>query len=160
MWLARHHYAGDPSDDPETEINRPLTEEGKAAAKAMAKAIGAKPETPKSIFCSPYKRTQMTAFIYGRELVANVAVIGDLAPIRPLTDGLFSLIGSKERIRRVMLVGHRDNIEPLFRDLDGPKFEDIAMGEVRRIQIDRKTGAWTLDWALKPSDLGFEDHYT
>lgn len=160
LFVARHHYAGDPNDDPKKEIERALWPEGKAAALAVATALLKKGDIPSCIFSSPYQRAIGTAFIYGKKLVANVAIIGDLAPIRPLANGLFSLIKAREKIGRVMIVGHRDNIEPLFRDLDGPKFPDIAMGEIRRLDIDRKTGAWSLRWAIKASDVGFKDYYS
>ena len=159
LFVGRHGFAGDPSPDPKKEAERPLKQEGRDAVAAVAAAMLKLGDLPKCIFCSNYQRAQETAYIYGKAFGVNVAVIGDLAPIRPLTDGLFSLMGSKEKIGRVMLVGHRDNTEPLFNDLDGPKFGKIMMGEVKRLTIDRKTGAFDLKWCIKPSDVGFPDHW-
>ena len=162
LWIGRHCYAGDQSQDPETERSRPLTPEGVRMAKAIANAMLDAGEIPNTIFCSPLIRAQMTADIYGRILgVSNVLNLGDLGPWRPLTPSLTNLVSVKgaERMRRLMLVGHVDNTTPAMQDLaTKEKWKPLVMGEMRRVEIDRDSLEWSLQWGIKPSDLGLKDY--
>jgi phosphohistidine phosphatase SixA len=160
--MARHGYAGPASSDPKIEMSRPLLPEGIATITAMADAMWTAGEIPNSIFCSPYQRTIDTAIIYGKKFGVNVAALGDLAPIRPLTPGLVDLVGSKgrEKLKRVMLVCHVDNTTPTMRDLDDGDWAKLVMGEVRRVSMSRKDLSWKLKWGLKPSDIGLRDRAT
>lgn len=158
LWIGRHAYAGNPSKDPQTERERPLTTEGKATAKAIAMAMRTAGESPKVIFCSPFTRTVMTADIYGAILGIQVNIIGELSPMRPMEDGILGLI-NKDRIKRIMLVCHVDNTGPAMRNFDdSDKWPDLVMAEVRRVDMDRKDGSWSLKWRLRPSDLGLKDY--
>lgn len=162
LHIGRHCYAGDPLTDPKAERERPLTPEGVKMAKAIAAAMLDAGEIPNVIFCSPFIRAQQTADIYGRVLgVTNVLNLGDLAPWRPLTPTLASLIGVRgaERMRRVMCVGHVDNTTPTMQDLaTDEKWKPLVMGEVRRVEIDRDSLEWSLQWRICPSDLGLQDY--
>ena len=158
LYVGRHAYAGDPSPDPKTERERPLTAEGKATALAVARSMGDLGEVPKVIFCSPFARAIMTADIYGKELGIQVNVIGDLAPMRPIEDAILGLAAKGEQ-KRVMIVGHVDNTTPSMNNLGGDsKWKDLVMAEVRRVRFDRDSGAWTLRWTVKPSDVGRKDY--
>lgn len=168
LWVARHCYAGDPSSDPKVERERPLTPEGRATARAIASAMIKAGEIPYAIFCSPYARTVQTADIIAKTINAaganlkdsalQVNSIGDLAPLRPLEDGILSLLANGE-VKRLLLVGHKDNTTPAMNNFGGDtKWKDLTMGEVRRVSINRKSGKWELRWTIRPSDLGLTDH--
>lgn len=157
LYIGRHCYAGDPSDDPKTERERPLLQEGKVTALAIANAMCDIGEVPNVIFCSPFQRAIMTADIYGRVFGIQVNVIGDMAPVRPLEDAIATLIGS-DKLKRVMLVGHVDNTTPAMQTFESnDKWKDLVMGEVRRVNISRKDCSWSLKWGIKPSDIGRKD---
>jgi phosphohistidine phosphatase SixA len=160
LWVMRHAYAGDFSEDPKKERERPLKPEGVEMAKAVAGAMSEAGEEPKVIFASPFVRTTSTADIVGKALGIQVNIIDDLAPNRPLEDRVLELMGH-DAMKRIMIVGHVDNTTPAldgFGSDDGSKWKDLVMAEVRRLKIDRKTGAWRVKWGVKPSDLGLEDH--
>lgn len=164
LYVGRHAFAGSPSLDPQKERERPLQPEGVAMARAIAKAMVAAQEIPNVIFCSPYTRTTQTADIYGKTFGlasgngVRVNVVGDLSPDRPLEPQLLNLM-SKGELTRVMVVCHMDNTTPGMNNLGGDqKWRDLVMGEVRRVKIDRKSGAWKLKWGVKPSDLGLKDY--
>lgn len=154
----RHGYAGDPSSDPKQERERSLTAEGRVMAKAIAQAMGDQDEVPKAIFSSPFARAIQTADIVGKLLGVQVNVIGDMAPIRPLEDTIYGLIKADD-LKRIMLVGHKDNTTPAMNNLGGDvEWKDLVMAEVRRVEIDRDTCAWKWKFALKPSKLGLKDY--
>lgn len=164
LYVARHAWAGPSSQDPKTERNRPLLPEGVATANAIAKAMIAVGEIPKVIFCSPYARTNQTADILGKAFNLatgngmRVNVVGDLSPDRPLEPQLLNLMSNGE-VKRAMVVCHVDNTTPGLNNLGGDqKWNDLVMCEVRRVQIDRKSGAWKLKWGIKPSDIGCKDY--
>jgi phosphohistidine phosphatase SixA len=128
-------------------------------AKAIAQAMGVAGEIPNAIFSSPFMRAIQTADIVGKILKAQVNVIGDLSPIRPIDETILGLMSHGE-IKRVMIVGHKDNVGPAmnnFGSVDGDDWKDEVMAEVRRVRIDRDTGKWSLKWQLRPSDLGLRD---
>lgn len=165
LWLMRHGWAGDFSLDPKKERQRPLTAEGRATVRAIAQTMNDLGEIPKAIFCSPFQRTIETADLIGKELGVQVNSVGDLAPVRPMAPAIADLIGSDRmdvgnvRLKRVMLVVHKDNSTPAMNALGGDsKWKDLVMGEVRRVSIDRDSLEWELKWMLKPSDIGREDH--
>ena len=93
----------------------------------------------------------------GKALGVQVNVIGDLSPVRPLENTIADLIGS-DKLKRVMLLGHVDNTTPAMNSFDGPGWDKLVMGEVRRVRINRDDCSWSLKWALKPSDIGRKDY--
>lgn len=128
-------------------------------AKAIAGAMVEADEIPNAIFFSPYQRATDTAMIYGKILGCPCSVKSDLGPIAPLTDALSSWVKTKgrEKLKRLMIVGHVDNITPTMNDIDDASWDKEVMGEVRRISISRKDFEWSIKWAIKPSDLGLRD---
>lgn len=158
LYVARHGYAGPAiENNPKAERERPLLAEGKATTLAMAKAMDAMGEAPKFIFSSPFERAVNSADIYGKYFGIQVEVIDDFSPMRPLQPGLENIVGF-ERMKRVLIVGHVDNTTPCFEKLDDrDKWKDLVMGELRRVEINRKTLEWRLKWSIKPSDLGLKD---
>lgn len=157
LWVMRHSVAGQVSTDPEVERDRPLTDEGVEIAEAIAKGMKDADEIPLVIFASCFVRTQETADIVGKLLKVPVDLIDELAPHLPITKWVMGLI-ENEDMKRVMIVGHHDNLEPCFEELgDGEVFDELVKGEVRRLDIDRDTGEWTEEWRLRPTDVGLED---
>ena len=159
LWIGRHCYAGNASDDPTIETSRPLVAEGIATAKAIANAMVSAGEIPNAIFCSGYQRATDTAFIYGKIFACPVVVKTALGPVAPLTDELSSWVQTKgrEKLKRLMIVGHKDNTTPTMRDLDDGDWNDLVMGEVRRVEISRADLSWKLKWMIQPSMLGLKD---
>jgi len=159
LWVARHCYAGDQVDDPTKERNRPLLPAGVATAKAIAGAMGDAGEIPSVIFCSPYTRAVQTADIIGKVLVVKVSIVDDLSPNRPLEDRILEMVGHGE-VKRMMILGHVDNTTPAFNNFatGKQKWDDLVMGEVRRLNFSRDDGCWVINWAVKPSDLGLKDY--
>ena len=157
LWIGRHAYAGPAVNDPKAERDRPLLPEGIATATAIAKALAAAGEVPNVIFSSPFQRAIQTADIYGKTLGVQVNVIGEFAPMRPLEDGIIGLMAKREQ-KQIMCIGHVDNTTPSMNNLGGDvDWNDLVMAEVRRVRIDRKTGAWSLKWGVRPSDVGCRD---
>jgi phosphohistidine phosphatase SixA len=154
----RHGPAGPPSDDPEKERSRPLTKDGEELVAAVAEAMLKAGEEPRVIFASNYERTARTADIVGSVLGAGVDLIDECSPHMPLAS-FFRFLLDDDDTKRVMIVGHSDNIVPALNELDDNGFDDIAKGEVRRLKIDRKSGEWKEIWRLVPSVLGFKDDY-
>jgi len=158
LWLARHAYAGDSVDgDPQGERERPLKKQGLAMARAIAQQMVANGEIPDVIIASTLVRAQMTADILGAATGATVDLSGDLSPHLPITDWLLTTIADNS-IKRLMVLCHRDNIDPMMQSLaGGDDWPGIVMGEVRRVEMVRQTGQWSLKWQCKPSDLGLKD---
>lgn len=158
LYVMRHGYAGDPSDDPKKERDRPLLAEGRTMALTMAEALGDLGEVPKVIFSSPFARAIQTADIVGKTLGVQVNVIGDLAPVRPL-EGTISDLISSDSLKRVMIVGHKDNTTPAMNTLGGDvKWDDLVMAEVRRVEINRDTCEWKWKFRIRPSKFGLKDY--
>ncbi len=159
LYIGRHAYAGASSADPKKERDRPLTPEGRAMAKAIANAMAAAGEIPRVIFSSPFQRAIETSDIYGKTWGVQVNVVGEMAPVRPLTNSIADLLQAPEKLKRVLLVGHVDNTTPAMRELeDGDKWKPLVMGEVRRVTMSRSDLCWTLKWQIRPSDLGLKDY--
>lgn len=154
----RHGFAGTPSKDPKTERDRELTDEGVEMVKAVAAAWSDAHKGPMVVFCSPFTRTVQTADLVGKYFGVQVNVIGELAPQRPLEEGILSLLKHGE-VKGVLLVGHVDNTTPAMNQFGGDvEWQPLVMAEVRRVEMDRKTGEWCLKWSIKPSYLGLVDH--
>lgn len=159
LHVMRHAYAGEFSEDPKKERERPLTSEGRQMAIAVAKAMIDADEIPNIIFASPFFRTTQTADIIGKLLGVQVNTIDDLSPNRPIEDRLLELMSHKEQ-KRLMIVVHHDNSTPAFNHFaeDDNAWDPLVMAEVRRVKIDRDSGKWKLRWGVKPSDLGLKDY--
>lgn len=173
LYVIRHAFAGDKSDDPRKERERGLTNVGVEMANAAAQAMIDADETPKVIFCSPFERTVETADILGKAFGVSVNIIGDLAPDRPLETEILSLLGH-DRLKRIGIVVHSDNTGPAFDKFGGTMLdcarkgddkitEDsgywpmLKMAEARRLNIHREFGYWECAWRWCPSDSGLED---
>jgi phosphohistidine phosphatase SixA len=152
LWLARHADAGAYSSDPARERERPLTSLGVKQASAVARRMRVDGERPRVILASPLARAMETADIFGRVLGVRVEPWDDLTPNRELIPAVLELATSGAR--RVMLVGHQDNLDPLTEDRsgEGPKLFERA--EVRRYALDRGSLAMRRRYTMTPAALG------
>lgn len=160
LWLARHGFAGDYSPDPAAERARELTPGGRLVVRAVATALRARGDVrPKVILSSPLRRTMQTADVLGSVLGAPVEPLPALVPHLPVAHVIRKL--AAREMRRVMLVGHTDNLSPAsaeLLDLDVvPPADEFRIAEVRGYDLDRKSGHATERFRLSPTDLGLPD---
>jgi len=169
LFLQRHGFAGIPKDVHVTNwkwskenLERPLLPEGRAGAKAIARWMLDHDQIPTRIEYSPTARTTETAKIVGKILHVPVIENQNLFIDKPVDQYIKRLADDKSN-KRVMLVGHSDNIPPALRMLNWvqDKFEvdQFATAELRVIDIDRKTYSWDELLRVLPSDAGAEDLY-
>jgi phosphohistidine phosphatase SixA len=159
LWLARHSEAGGPDRDPVEERERELTEEGEAIAEDVARGMKKAGEIPEVIFASNYRRASQTGDIFGKILGCDVDLIDECNPHMPLCEFIQTILAD-ENSKRVMIVGHSDNMIPALEELGVDETDDFAKGEVRRYKIDRDSGKSKERWRLRPSDVGkYEDDF-
>lgn len=111
--LVRHaEKAAEPADDP------PLTEDGRARARALAHAAGALGVD--AVFTSRYARTRQT--------VQPLAEALGLTPVEydaGDSEALVDLIRSEHRGQTVLIAGHSNTVPPLIGLLGGPALPDL-----------------------------------
>ena len=149
------------------DVERPLKPQGVVAAKAVARWMLdtlAPGDRPKRIEYSPAVRTTETAKIVAGILKIPAHENRNLFMDKPVEMVIKALCDDK-KAKRVMLVGHSDNIPTALRALNwlsGENFFDVdpfATAEMRIFGVDRKTYTWDeLDRVL-PSWAGAEDLY-
>ena len=149
------------------DIDRPLKPQGIVAAKAVARWMldNLEPgDRPKRIEHSPAVRTTETAKIVGDILKVPVSMNRNLFIDKPVEMVIKALCDDK-KAKRVMLVGHSDNIPPALRVLNWLSGEDkygvdpFATAEMRILDVDRKTYTWDEIDRVLPSWCGAEDLY-
>ncbi len=150
LYVARHGYAGEPIlDDERADDDRGLTSAGRRDVEAVAVEADI---APSAIFTSPLRRARETAEVFGRRFRAPVKVATALHRHddpeswlrRAVLDG---------GLKRVMLVGHVDNLPDLMSELGDQPVDRLKKGELRAYRIDRETGAWTERWRITPDEL-------
>lgn len=159
LWLQRHGHAGAFSRDPKKERSRPLTSEGQQTVRAIAQRMIGLGEQPTVIVCSPFQRAVDTATIMGKLLKIEVQQHTQLQPQFPISRLLTSMFEADEKwFKRVLLIGHHDNMEPFlakYSPKDGPaSVEAFAMGEVRRVEIDRDSLVSVEQMRIRPESVG------
>jgi phosphohistidine phosphatase SixA len=157
IFVMRHGPAGLASTDSDREKWRGLTDGGREVVLAVAREMLEQGEVPNFIVCSSYSRTCETAKILGQILGVSVDELDELTPnmpIRPVVEAFLA----DDNAKRVMIVGHTDNIDP-FLEAETGDDEKLAKGEVRRYDFDRAGEGAEEKWRLLPSDLGFVDEY-
>jgi phosphohistidine phosphatase SixA len=151
LLVARHGYAGDYSLEPRRERTRRLTVEGRMQVAAVARQLAEWGEHPIAIYASLYERCLETADILGAALGAPVDILGEMCPHMPL-GALVDVLRADDGVRRPMLVGHRDNLDPLLEELLGGKQPPLGFAEVRKLKIERDGGKpGRLLWKLDPA---------
>lgn len=168
IWIMRHGDAGEDAADPEEERDRPLSAEGIEQVSAVARALAAKDVRPKVVVASDYARTAETADLVGKILGVKVALTSALAPHLPARPVLEDLLAD-ENSKRVLVVGHHDNLVPGLSEMGGDfspvegaddvydgddDCPELAKGECVRLKFDRGSGTWTAVDRVRPDDVG------
>lgn len=149
------------------DVTRPLKPKGIVAAKAVARWMLdtlADGERPKRIEYSPAVRTTETAKIVADILKIPACENRNLFMDKPVDMVIKGLCDDK-KAKRVMLVGHSDNIPTALRALNWLSGDDkygvdpFATAEMRIFGVDRKTYTWDEIDRVLPSWCGAEDLY-
>lgn len=162
IYFMRHGDAGAPSLDPADERNRPLTDAGVAEVKAIAEELRLRGEDPRVIFCSDLTRATQTADIVAGTLgtTKGAYLLDDLGPFYPIGPIVQRLLEDPDS-KRVMIVGHHDNMEPFFLRWF-LKSLTMDTAEIVKVEIDRDPygcypsydDSCRICWRLCPKDLG------
>jgi phosphohistidine phosphatase SixA len=151
LFVARHGMAapmtGAVGDDQDRA--RRLTAAGEKqvmqSAMAMKRRIDVKGGRPRIIKASPFARTIQTAQIFADVLGLPVQLEDHLMPHKDLEPYIMDLAHDRDN-KRVMLVGHHDNIMPALNSLgkydDDDKVDELGYAEVRALDLDRESGQW------------------
>ena len=174
--LMRHGFAGIPKDVHVTNwkwskenLRRPLQSEGRDAALGIARWMFDHDEIPSRIEHSPTERTRETAKIVFDHLRKHpdgkriqLVEQQNLFIDKPVDEYVKRLCDDKSN-KRVMLVGHSDNIPPALRALnwveDKLEVDQFATAELRCFDFCRKDYTWDELYRVLPSDMGSEDLY-
>ena len=148
------------------DITRTLKPEGIKQAKAVGRYLLSRDpkERPKIVYFSPATRTKETAEIVAGILKVTAIEDRNLFIDKPVEMVIKALCDDKTS-KRVMLVGHSDNIPPALRVLNWLSGEDkygvdpFATAEVRILDVDRDTYTWDEIGRVLPSYCGAEDLY-
>jgi phosphohistidine phosphatase len=116
LWRHAEAASGDP------DAARPLTEQGRAQAKTMARWLGPRLPAELRIVVSPARRTQETALTLGRAF----ETVDQLAPGTGVA-ALLGVAGWPDAERGVLLVGHQP-----------------TLGEVAAQLIDGRQASWQM----------------
>jgi len=149
------------------DVQRPLKPQGVAAAKAVARWMLdtlAPGDRPRRIEYSPAVRTTETAKIVAGILKIPACENRNLFMDKPAEMVIKALCDDK-KAKRVMLVGHSDNIPAALRILNWLSGDEkygvdpFATAEMRIFDVDRKTYTWDEIDRVLPSWCGAEDLY-
>ena len=83
-----------------------------------------------------------------KALRCPVSVVDELQQHMPCMNWVLDFIKDPS-VKRVHIVGHHDNLIPMIAELNGLDVEDVDMlelCEVRRLDVNRKSGEWTERW--------------
>jgi phosphohistidine phosphatase SixA len=161
IYFMRHGYAGAPvRDDPEGERIRPLTDEGLMQVRAVAQEMRDRGMRPSVIYSSSFARATQTADAVGRCFRQGVQVLDRLGPVMPLDRFIKNLLdasgvdgGKKDA---ALIVGHHDNMEPLFQAMTGKPAGLMMTAEVRsfKVKTNFKKAKERKKERIRASDLG------
>jgi phosphohistidine phosphatase SixA len=160
LYIIRHGNAGvmrGKSGSPE-DLVRKLTPDGREAVRAVAEWMKKKDEMPARILHSPAVRATETAKIVSSVVKVACEPCVNLHPHKPAEMLIRQLAVNGDR--RVLLVGHKDNIEPGLANLNMIDDDDImpfAQGELRIFKVDREDVTWKEKFSVTPSDLGVSE---
>lgn len=155
LYLIRHAEAVDRSDPNYSDEDRPLTEDGRLQASALAKALVARGVQFNAVISSPVVRARQTA----EEMLQNMhGPLADLEFCRHLAPGgkarklLRFLIGTSND--SVALIGHEPELSSFAGRMIGCRRAqiDLAKAGVVLIRFEGapEKGHGTLSWLLTP----------
>ncbi|MBU6454816.1 MAG: phosphohistidine phosphatase SixA [Cyanobacteria bacterium REEB67] len=159
LYLVRHGVAQDHLGGGVTrDSERPLTEDGTAEMKLVAKALGKMNIKPDLILASPLVRTRQTAQIIADAFGKEIILADALAPA-----GSASLVfktiakhaASHGNANQIFLVGHEPDMGMLLNKLiwAGPECElPFKKGAIARVDVGDMppTGPGILKWYMPP----------
>jgi phosphohistidine phosphatase len=155
LYLIRHAEAVSREDPNYIDDERPLTDEGREQARALAKALIARNVRFDAVIASPLLRTRQTA----EEMLQNMpGPMGELEFCKHLAPG-----GKKKKLTRflmgqsgesIALIGHEPDLsEYLARSVGNGKAQiELAKGGAALIRCDgvADKGHGTLVWLITP----------
>ena len=150
LYFLRHAIAADEGPEGTGDAGRPLTKEGIAKMKAVARGLHKLGLQLDVLLSSPLVRAHATAEIVARELGPELQLSDALAPGCD-TERLFGLLGEHRAAERVMCVGHEPDFSTIVGGLTGGSRVELKKGGLARVDIEvLEEGAGTLVWLLTP----------
>lgn len=141
------------------DSNRPLTDEGRRAAKLVGEYIMSKKVRPDLALSSPALRARETIDIVLKAVRLRAKPRYDQRIYETGPLGLLVVIHEIEEDKnRVILVGHNPGLEELMRMLTG-HLEHMAPGALAKIDLEANKwseaggGMGKLDWLVQPKEL-------
>jgi phosphohistidine phosphatase len=157
LYLIRHGVAAERGKDWPDDSNRPLTPEGVARLRQVARGLNAIDVSFDQIVTSPLVRTRQTADVFSEDLKSKPPVVTSdaLAPAGTPA-AVIQEITKHIRKARVALVGHEPNLGELAAQLIGARSPlAFKKGGICRIDFDTlpPKGAGRLCWFITPKIL-------
>jgi phosphohistidine phosphatase len=157
LYLIRHGVAAERGKDWPDDSNRPLTPEGVARLRQVARGLNAIDVSFDQIVTSPLVRTRQTADVFSEDLKSKPPVVTSdaLAPAGTPA-AVIQEITKHIRKARVALVGHEPNLGELAAQLIGARSPlAFKKGGICRIDFDTlpPKGAGRLCWFITPKML-------
>jgi phosphohistidine phosphatase len=157
LYLIRHGVAAERGKDWPDDSNRPLTPEGVARLRQVARGLNAIDVSFDQIVTSPLVRTRQTADVFSEALKSKPPIVTSdaLAPAGTPA-AVIQEITKHIRKARVALVGHEPNLGELAAQLIGARSPlAFKKGGICRIDFDilPPKGAGTLCWFITPKML-------
>lgn len=151
--LLRHALAEDPTDET-SDHDRPLSAEGHATMKQIARGLEQAMPRADAIYSSPLVRAQQTALWVSKAYRARIQIntVDALVPEAP-TEAFHALIESIQE-KRAIIVGHEPNLTRNLRALVGIDETDrieLQKGGCYGVRLDE--GGAVLEWLLPPRIL-------
>ena len=157
LYLIRHGVAEERGKDWPDDSKRPLTPDGIARLRKVARGLNAVDIAFDQIVTSPLVRTRQTADVFAEELKSKppIATSDALAPAGTPA-AVIQEITKHVRKARVALVGHEPNLGELAAQLIGARNPlEFKKGGICRIDFDvlPPKGVGALRWFLTPKIL-------
>jgi phosphohistidine phosphatase len=157
LYLIRHGLAAERGKEWPDDSKRPLTPDGIARLRKIARGLNALGVGFDQIVTSPLVRTRQTADVIAEELKDHppIAASDSLAPAGSAAS-VTQEIGRHVRKARLALVGHEPNLGELAAQLIGARMPlEFKKGGICRIDFDMlpPKGGGMLRWFLTPKML-------
>jgi len=157
LYLIRHGVAAERGKEWPDDSKRPLTPDGIARLRRIARGLNALEVTFDQIVTSPLVRTRQTADVLAEDLKGKppIATADALAPAGS-SAAVMQELAKHVRHARVALVGHEPNLGELAAQLIGARTPlEFKKGGVCRIDFDMlpPKGGGMLRWFMTPKIL-------